>query len=247
MTSLPPAPPTTVKHAVRWGIRDAGVGIMLALGCAWLVGAAEIRAWRTPAELQFALSYLATWVPLLSVVFFASYVRGAQSFRTDFGLRVSWLDVLYGLTLGFFLRSIATVIEIAVYGRPAGGGITFGPTVYDVWWVLLAIIAPVLLAPVIEELFFRGLLQRAVLRASRRSMAPSSRLPAVIAVTVSSLVFAAVHVLQTGGGAQAVVVGISTLVLGIGLGALAAVTGRLGGAIIAHIVFNGLGVLGTLL
>lgn len=165
----------------------------------------------------------------------------------DFGLCFTWLDILFGLILGFFLRSLTTLVEVFAYGRPAGSGLVFGPTVYDMWWVLLAIVAPVLIAPVIEELFFRGLLQRAVLKAFSRSLPTSRRLPTVIAVAVSSLVFAAVHVLQTSGGTETVVVGLSTLILGIGLGTLAAVTNRLGGAIIAHVSFNALGVLSTLL
>lgn len=193
------------------------------------------------------LSFLAAWIPLLGAVLIASFLRGQRSLRLDFGLRFTWLDILFGLTLGFFLRSITTLIEIVFYGSPATGGVTFRPTVYDVWWVLLAVIAPVLISPFIEELFFRGLLQRSVLKASARSLPPTSRVPTVIAVTVSSLVFAAVHMLQTSGGAQMAVVGLSTLIVGIALGTLAAVTGRLGGAIIAHVVFNGLGVLGTLL
>lgn len=198
-------------------------------------------------ETAIGLSYLAVWVPLLGAVLIAISFRGKRSLRLDFGARFTWLDVLFGLTLGFFLRSIATLIEIFVYGRPAAGSITLGPTVYDMWWILLAIAAPVLIAPVVEELFFRGLLQRAVQKASGRSFPASSHAPAVVAVAVSSLVFAAVHILQTNGSTQMVVVGTSTLILGIGLGTLVAVTGRLGGAIIAHMVFNGLGVLATLL
>lgn len=245
----PMSPPSLQppKHRVIWGLRDAGFGVLVSCGLAWLVGVAALRPALTSVEARIALTYLAVWAPLLGAVLIASYLRGQHSLRLDFGLRLTWLDILFGLTLGFFLRSITTLIEIVFYGSPATGGVTFGPTVYDLWWVLLAVIAPVLISPFIEELFFRGLLQRSVLKASARSLPPTSRVPAVIAVAVSSLVFAAVHMLQTGGGAQMAVVGLSTLMVGIALGTLAAVTGRLGGAIIAHVVFNGLGVLGTLL
>lgn len=241
------APKSPLPREGRWGVADAAVGLALSLGLAWAAGLAVSRGTFGAGESATAFSYLATWVPLLGTVVFASFVRGKRSLRLDFGLQFRWLDILYGLTLGFFLRSIATVIEIAYFGRPAGGGVTFGPVVYDVWWVLFPLLAPVLVAPIIEELFFRGLLQRAVLKTSRRSAPAASRLPTFIAVAVSSLVFAAVHTLQAGTGTQMAVVGWSTLLLGIGLGALAAITGRLGGAVIAHVVFNGLGVAGMLL
>lgn len=240
-------PTNSSPRAKSWGLGDAAVGLVLSLGFAWWVGIAASRGAFGTGAFATAVSYLATWVPLLGTVLFASYVRGKRSLRLDFGLRFGWLDILFGLALGFLLRSVATVIEIAYYGRPAGGGVTFGPSVYDVSWVFFAIVAPILIAPFIEELFFRGLLQRALLKAAGRSLPVSSRVPTFIAVAVGSLVFAAVHMLQAGTGAQVAVVGWSTLLLGIGLGALAAATGRLGGAIIAHVVFNGLGVAGMLL
>ncbi|WP_354500209.1 type II CAAX endopeptidase family protein [Mycetocola sp. 2940] len=232
---------------MQWSIRDAVAGFALAVLLVGLVGTQALRAWPPSAEWQVALSYLAAWLPMLGAVLVASYLHGRRSLALDFGLRFSWLDILYGLTLGFFLRSIVTLIEILGYGGPAGGAVRFGPVDYNLVWMLLAVVAPILVAPVIEELFFRGLLQRSVLNASKSSIRGSSRFPMVLAVAMSSITFAVVHMLQTGGGAQTVVVGLATLILGIGLGTLAAITGRLGGAIIAHIVFNGLGVLGTLL
>lgn len=231
----------------RWGLLDATLGLLTAIAAVTLVGLAISRGVLAQGAGTSTLSYVASWGPLLGAVLLATYARGQRSLRLDFGLRFTWLDILFGLALGFFLRSVTTVIEIVIYGSPAGGAITFGHTIYDVWWVLIAVAAPVLISPLIEELFFRGLLQRAVLKATGRSMAAPSRLPTVIAVAVSSFVFATVHVLQTSGGTETAAVLVSTLVLGIGLGTLAAVTGRLGGAIIAHIAFNGLGVLGTLL
>ncbi|MBG6237088.1 membrane protease YdiL (CAAX protease family) [Mycetocola sp. CAN_C7] len=231
----------------RWMFGEVVLGLAGALSLAAFLSLGIYSGALTKGNGSQLFGYLAVWVPLLGAVLYATYRRGQCSLRLDFGLRSTWLDILFGLTLGFFLRSIATLVEILIYGRAATGGATFGPTVYDIWWVLLAVLAPVVIAPVIEELFFRGLLLRAVMKASARSTATSSRIPAVIAIGVSSLVFAAVHMLQTGGGAPMAVVGISTLVVGIGLGTLAAVTARLGGPIIAHVTFNGLGVLATLL
>jgi membrane protease YdiL (CAAX protease family) len=216
----------------------------------WAVGWAASRGWPAIPELRTALSYLAAWVPLLGAVLFASYVRGRRSLVRDFGLRFEWIDLFFGLVVGGMMRAATTLVEIVLYGRVASGGPTFGPVVYDVWWVLFTILAPVIAAPLIEELFFRGLLQRSLVRASLASASPAlraSRIPVVIAILVTAVVFAAVHMLQTSGGLEMAVVGISTLIVGVGTGILAATTGRLGAALVAHITYNGLIVAWSLL
>lgn len=230
-------------HRVRWGLGDAFVGVLLAVVLVWAVGWGALRGWPASPELRTALGYLAAWVPLIGAVVAASYLRGRRSLTRDFGLRFEWIDLFFGLVVGGMMRAATTLIEIVLYGRVASGGAAFGPVVYDAWWFVFAILAPILIAPLIEELFFRGLMQRSLVRASATvlpSRARAARLPAVIAIGVTSIVFAGVHMLQTTGGLETAVVGISTLVVGIGTGTLAATTGRLGAAIIAHITYNGL-------
>jgi uncharacterized protein len=90
----------------------------------------------------------------------------------------------------------------------------------------LAVFA-VLLAPVVEELVFRGLLLRALLR----------RMDVTGAVVVSSLAFALVHVIGDPSlGSLAVVPGL----LGIGMVAavLAVRSGSLSQPILLHVGFN---------
>jgi membrane protease YdiL (CAAX protease family) len=244
------APRPTVDRPVRWGLTDATIGVVLAIVLVWAVGWAASRGWPAMPELRTALSYLAAWVPLLGVVLVATYLRGRRSLVRDFGLRFTWIDLFFGLVVGGMMRAATTLVEIVVYGRVASGGPTLGPVVYDAWWVLFAILAPVLVAPVIEELFFRGLLQRSLLRASTPTTSPSSdasRGAVVIAIVVTAFIFAAVHMLQSSGGLEMIVVGISTLIVGIGTGILATTTGRLGAGMIAHITYNGLIVAWSLL
>ncbi|PWC07698.1 CPBP family intramembrane glutamic endopeptidase [Mycetocola zhujimingii] len=236
-------PGTSGDRRVRWGLGDAFVGVVLAVVLVWAVGWAALRGWPASPELRTALGYLAAWVPLLGAVLAASYLRGRRSLVRDFGLRFEWIDLFFGLVIGGMMRAATTLVEILLYGRVASGGATFGPVIYDLWWFVLVILAPVLAAPLIEELFFRGLMQRALVRTSAAALparARAARVPVVVAIGVTSLVFAVVQTLQTSGGLEAAVVGISTLVLGIGTGTLAATTGRLGAAIIAHITYNGL-------
>lgn len=248
MSTATPSP--SVERQVRWGLSDAAAGVILAVVLVWAVGWAALRGWPASPELRTALSYFAAWVPLLGAVLVASYLRGQRSLARDFGLRFAWIDLFFGLVVGGMMRAATTLIEILLYGRVASGGPTFGETVYDVSWLLFTILAPVLAAPLIEELFFRGLMQRSLVRAaaSHSQPAASARTSVVVtAIIVTALVFAAVHMLQTGGGIEMAVVGLSTLVVGIGTGILAATTGRLGAAIIAHVTYNGLIVAWSLL
>lgn len=231
--------------AGRGPLADAAVGAVLAIAFVILGGAAAARGWMGDSNLGLLLSYLAVWVPLGGAVVAAGFFRGSwmgiRSLAGALGLRFTALDLLWGLTIGLLARVVASVLEIAVYGGMAQGEVVLGVPVYDGWWLFGALLAPVLLAPFIEEIFFRGLLLRAVEGAVvRGSGGVSRRLALGIAVGVSGVVFALVHVVGLGSVDAVVVVGLSTLVFGLAAGSVAAVTGRLGGAIVAHVTFNAL-------
>jgi membrane protease YdiL (CAAX protease family) len=91
----------------------------------------------------------------------------------------------------------------------------------------------------VEELFFRGLMMRALddaLHDAGRLLRP------LVALLVSTGTFMLLHMLPfTGGVSLGLVIG--TFGVGLGCGILTVVTGRLGAAIIAHVTFNGVGVL----
>jgi membrane protease YdiL (CAAX protease family) len=91
----------------------------------------------------------------------------------------------------------------------------------DAVGVVLLVLVVVVLAPIIEELFFRGLLLRSLER----------RVGRWGALIISSLVFGAVHL-------QALQF-LALTVIGLVLGWLTQHFGRLGPAIWAHVAFNG--------
>lgn len=224
---------------VRWGVTDAAIGILLAAACslgwAWLTRTVVIDEW-----LQVLGAYLAVWVPLVVVLCIADVARGRRSFAADFGLRVRWIDLLWGVGIGLLARGLVTLLELAFTGRTSlDGGVLALPTGFALWFGI--VLAPVLIGPLIEETFYRGL----VLRAVQRRTGARAVVAASVAVVVSALVFGLAHLAQ--GAAlsptAAVVTFAGTFVFGLAAGALAAATGRLGGAIIAHMVFNGLLVL----
>lgn len=301
--------PLATPRVPRWGATDAAIGVGLALVFAALLPLILTSGWTTTIGLATFLSYLVVWVPLLGAVLVASFLRGRRSLTADFGLRFRFIDILWGLGVGLLARVAASLIEIAFYGQMSIGFVTIGEVEYNAVWVFGTLLAPIVLAPLIEELFFRGLLQRSVYNSAVASsrdgltddaagdlatatapvvlaatgpqpttglghaasaldhahrdashthphptLADTAALAAarpvgvsrdrrratVTAIIASSIVFAVVHVLQTQFGVGMWSVGLSTLILGLGTGALAAYTGRLGGAIIAHATFNGL-------
>ena len=101
------------------------------------------------------------------------------------------------------------------------------------------IVATVVLAPVTEELIFRGVLLRAILHRGR-----------VLAMVVSAAVFSAIHVLGLGTEqilASAVVVLPPIFILGVLLAWITIRSGRLGPAIFIHSGWNLLAALVLLL
>lgn len=196
----------------------------------------------TAPQAGVLLSYLAVWAPFAVLVLVAVFRHGTGSLVRDLGLRFRPIDLLWGLSIGMLARVVAWLVEIIGFGRMGGGAVTFGETVLDGCWLFGAVLAPVLIAPFVEEVFFRGL----VLRAVAGSVAGSRAVSLGIAIAVSGLVFALVHVLQATTVTEAWVAGLGTLVFGLAAASVAAFTGRLGGAVIAHITFNALVVLPAL-
>ena len=202
----------------RWRLMDAAGGVALAVFLLFLV-----PTLRLPAPWSSLAGVLAVWVPLLGAVLIASYVHGSGSLVRDFGLKFTGIDVLVGLFIGLALRSVVFALELLVFGHITTATVTLGPTVHDGWWLFGAILAPVLIAPVVEELFFRGLLQRSI----------PTRLS--FAIFASATVFALIHLL----GGFSWFAAATTFIVGITFGLLAGRSGRLGSAIVAHVVFNG--------
>jgi membrane protease YdiL (CAAX protease family) len=241
MTQATPATPP--ERRVRWGLDDAAVGavgaILLVLAADWALS----HGYLTDPRVVEVLSYLVVWVPLLGSVLVACYLRGSRSLARDFGLRFRPIDLLWGLTIGLLTRVVASLAEIAGYGRLGTGGVTLDAPAHDAWWIVLSLLAPVLIAPLIEELYFRGLVLRAV------AAATDARRPVALALAsvVSALVFALLHVVDARSGTAILVVGAGTFAFGLAAASVTAITGRLGGAMIAHIVFNGLVVVPALL
>ncbi len=226
--------PARSQPIPRWGLGDAAlgfvVGLMLSTAAAsvWLGATGE-------TELSLggqAVSQLGLWTGLVGAVVWASRRKGSGRLAVDFGLSMRAVDVLIGLVAGVagqlvLVNLIAFLLSPLVGDPDVSGPVTDlvrdtrGPALIGV--VLFAVVG----APIVEELFFRGL----VLRSFQR------RLPDVVAIPLSSLLFGVSH-LQPLSAAGLFLVITSLFAFGVVLAVLAVRTGRLGPPIWTHAAFN---------
>jgi uncharacterized protein len=187
-----------------------------------------------------AASLIVLWSTYLVGMWWSSKRIGSGSFVADFGVRFSPIDLL-GLPIGIAAQvGLVWVVYVplraiwpdtfsaqrledtarSLVERSDGGLIV----------VLVALV--VVGAPIVEELFFRGMLQRPLLRA-----APTFAVQIAVVVGVA-FVFAGIHFrpVELPG----------LFAFGLVLGVVAWRTGRLGMAILAHFAFNATGVISVL-
>lgn len=221
----------------------AGLGLIAAVVCGWVVEAAAYA--QLGATVLGVAAYVLVWVPLvlaLVLSFSGETVRGAAAWL---GLHFRALDVVWGVGIGCLARAADAFVRILATGST---GLAPQPTLSSIGGigaqaVALGIIAPVIIAPLLEEIYFRGLVLRSLAAALVRFSATARWAAAVVLTAVA---FALVHALLLAGTPrEAVLTGVSTFLFAILAGAAAAATQRLGGAIVGHVLFNGLGVLLT--
>lgn len=219
----------------RWGFADVLVAFVIAQVASMVGFVAYAAARGIPvSELDadtlpigdVALLQIPLWTGLLGVPLLATRLRGNGPVA-DLGWWSTWRDVPVGLgigvacqlvlvplvTLPIFLLSDVDRDEVAAPARELTDRATgFG--------VLVLVLVVVVAAPVAEEVFYRGLLQRTVAR----------HWPIWPTMIVVSLLFAASH--------QQLIQFPALAAFGLVLAVLAHRTGRLGRNTWAHVGFN---------
>lgn len=223
-------PSSTDTRRARTRLTIALVGLAVAA----LLAATMRAGVRIPQPFDALGGYVLVWIPLLGAVLLARFaVSGPRGSTPVLGFAFRPIDLLWGLAAGLLLRIVVSVLEVVVYGSlPAtsGGGAPTGSALIVISFIV-AVLAATVVAPVVEELFFRGLLLRSV-----RGSVPDRA--SWIAVVISAALFASLHLVVVSGPSEALVTGVGTFLVGLGTGAAAVLTGRLGPAIVTHIVFN---------
>lgn len=225
-------PPEEHDDRVRWGMGDAVAGTLLAILVPGLVVVAVLAA-SGRSDLDglslgaTALLQVPLWAGLLGAPLWCTYGKGRRSLAADFGLRMRWSDVPLGVATGLGAQ-IALAVVVALLYQVLGVDLdkvgtsaeALTSSATDVVGVVLLVAIVAVAAPLVEELFYRGLWLRAVER----------RWGTTLAVVMSSLLFGSIHFQPYDMPA----------LVGFGLvaGVLTVRTGRLGPAIWAHVAFN---------
>ena len=174
--------------------------------------------------LIYALAtFLIIWVP---VKFFKKHPLS----RTDLGLKdlPTWMDILLA-PVGFIIYLILAAILLAIFSHfsffDASQTQELGYNLVNGFDRIVAFIALCLVAPVAEELIFRGWLY-----AKLRALIPGKRSSLILSVLLVSLLFGLLHGQWN--------VGVNVFAMSIVLCGLREVTGTIYAGILLHILKN---------
>jgi membrane protease YdiL (CAAX protease family) len=223
----------TPRVAVRWGLPDALIAWVIGIVAGVFAAVPFIGADGTIPESEEVVATLVLLavqnVAMIGSLVVVSRYKGRGSLRLDFGLTFVPGDLLW--VLGGVGLAVAAGIMVLPITELAGLEDssqdvvqTFERSAGVLEKVAIAL-GVVLIAPVAEELLFRGVFLRSLVR----------RWSPLVAVNVAALVFALVHVLGDPGTGYYVP---AFLLLGLVSGWRAMVTGRIGQSVCLHAGFN---------
>lgn len=229
-TSAEVDPPEEAGEHVprRWGLGDVVVGFAVALVASTVLASVWLAlAGATELGLAgLAVAQVGLWGGFLGAPWYASRRKGSRSFGRDFGFAFRPRDALVGIPIGLACQfglvpliyvPLARFIDTDELDRPVRELVDRAPG----WTFFLLAAAVVIGAPVIEELFYRGLMLRAF----------QYRIGRAPAVAASSVWFGATHFQPLQFPALAA--------FGAVLALVTLRANRLGPAIWAHVSFNG--------
>jgi uncharacterized protein len=167
------------------------------------------------------------WAALIAVAVVLVRSRGTGSLRSDLGFAVRPGDIVLGAAVGVVTQLV--FIKLLYLGLDALGLVRYDEIDEEArkltdpaeGWLVVALVAVVTIgAPIVEELFYRGLMLRAF----------QARISEVLSIGMTAIIFALAHFqrVQFAG----------LLLFGVVLGYLTFRTRRLGPAIFAHAAFN---------
>ncbi|WP_019181009.1 type II CAAX prenyl endopeptidase Rce1 family protein [Microbacterium yannicii] len=170
--------------------------------------------------------------PLVLATLVAVWIAASSDFSRRVLLRWPWTDVVLGLGTGLLVRAVLELIA------PTAGAVLGGFDAASVAGIVVLVLGVALVTPIVEELFFRGVVVAVLLDV----FGTLGRVVAgAAAVVVSTAAFVAVHVVAAGGvvtwGAL-----LGPLAIGVSCGILFAVTRRIAAGVVAHVVSNAIGV-----
>ncbi|HUP87068.1 MAG TPA: type II CAAX endopeptidase family protein [Acidimicrobiales bacterium] len=182
-------------------------------------------------------SFVGLWVPLVGAALVTSTSFGTRSLRRDLGLAFEPMDLVRGSLVAVVGLLAAAGVQQLLSSFPdlVGTNTNFiEDQAKSLLGAVVVVGSTMVGAPFVEELFFRGLLQRSMVRLG------------VAAAFLQAVVFGLIHVTPAEGlGNVGIVLGVG--VFGLVLGLAARHYGRLGPTMVAHSLFNAAAVLPVLL
>lgn len=165
------------------------------------------------------------------LAWFVSKRYGTGNIFRDLGIRIRKIDLVVGLGVAIAARALSITTSIAVLW--ATGTDDADPGQLDALKesdiaLILAFTFAVFAAPLFEEIFFRGVIQRSF----------NGRWGPIVAITATSLLFGAVHLDPNNTAAINLILLASTATAGACFGFAYWATNRLGPAIMGHFFFN---------
>lgn len=221
-----PEPPGLRGVGIAVGGYFVGVGLSLAI-----IGVFVANGHPGGRAAELIASEIGLWFGLLGACILVSRRRGSGSLRNDFGFKFQRVDIGLGVAVSLVGRVLAgfAVLPVSFLFRHVSHP---DRTVIDdvahgvLGWTVLALVVCVG-APIIEELFFRGLVQVRLI----------GRWGPVRGITVTSIMFGAAHLIAWQGPVT-LAYGVSIFAGGLVLGAARYYSGRLGTSISGHMLFN---------
>ena len=224
-TEAPDDRPQLPGRAAFYGLGGFVAGILGGLALAVATEAADL-----PDIVVLLLNLAVLWTCLLSACWLASRRYGTGNLRHDFGLRIEGKDVGWGVLMSFAAKVAGVVIIIPLVNNKRLVGNNqgvYGKVDTNVGTFLIFAAVAVIGAPIVEELFFRGLL----LRSLTTVVGPGW------AIVVQAVLFGLAHASPLLGLANVSVITI-IFAAGVIFGITAWWRRRVGTSIVAHSTFN---------
>lgn len=226
------APVEPVTRTPWWGLGDAAVGWLMAQVMGMVAVGIVLGATGEEYD-DLSLGWLnvaqvGMWIPMVAIPFWAAALKGNGAVR-DFRIRGRLPDLPIGLAAGIVCQWVLIpLLYLPIYLLSNLDSDDLGEAAReltdradDPFSVVMLVLLTGIGAPLVEELFYRGL----VLRSMER------RFGTAVGVVASGVIFGLVHF-----NAPLSIPGL--MVFGVVLGVLAVKTDGLAAPVIAHIVFN---------
>lgn len=240
----PPGEQSEPWRGSRWGLGELGWGLLVYLAASIVVGliVAGVIAATDPDtnldEIEFgpvaiSVFVLANAMAFLGVPWWASRRKGLASLAADFGLRAKAVDPAIGFGLGIAGLIAAGLVGTAIDELLGADEATSNIPVDDLSGAgnfVVFLLAVGVVTPIIEEVFFRGLVYRSFLKRGAGTWS---------AITFTTLIFVAPHLTAVTEWPGVLSLFASIAVLGATFNLACHLTGnRLAAPIVAHMVIN---------